>query len=571
MRLLIFALLAANASGADLKTPLPTDPIPVFRGDTVTLVAEKLTPGTAVELTATNRDTNPPANASGPIAITANPTSETNLVFAVPPSLSFGRWEISVPAGVVITSKPVMIAVRPRVPTINTVAPQVLYPEQAKQFTAIGSGFTEGPDDYYLHFLDAPSLVRCDPNARPPAPPASAPPCYTVKISEDRQQLTFKFAESADLLTFAGKRPFAISVGGVDSNASAVTFSRVAANTPRYWALAILAIIIVIIYLMLRSGESGSPDVDGSTYFLKALFLDKATNTYSLSQCQFYAWTGASILGYIYLATAKSMIQGGMAFPDIPDGLPGILLASAGTTVLAAGITNSKGNKGAGEVHPSLADFIAAGGVVAAERLQFVVWTIVGVVTFVRLVLLSDPATINGLPEIPTGFLQLMGISSAGYLGGKLARKAGPTISAVTASGDANLLTLQVKGIGLSQNATFSIGADDVPLEKIQGDKHLPEILQKDDTNNEAGIARLLKLVIAKPAPAWLGANVALTITNPDQQEAVTHYTVTAAPLTLPAIPATPAPVEGTPAAEPAKALSAAAGGSATGESSTGG
>ena len=161
--------------------------------------------------------------------------------------------------------------------------------------------------------------------------------------------------------------------------------------------------------------------------------------------------------GYIYLAAAKSMIQGSMAFPDIPAGLPGILLASAGTTVLAAGISNSKGNKGAGEIHPSLADFIAAGGVVAAERLQFVVWTIVGVVTFVRLVFLSDPATIDGLPQIPTGFLQLMGISSAGYLGGKLARKAGPTITAVSATADADVLTLDLKGVGLSQDATFTI------------------------------------------------------------------------------------------------------------------
>ena len=87
-------------------------------------------------------------------------------------------------------------------------------------------------------------------------------------------------------------------MGGANSNAADVTFSAVSENTPRYWALAILAGIFLVIYLILRAGEQGvSHEVAGSTYFLSALFLDKQTNTYSLSQCQFYAWTSASILG----------------------------------------------------------------------------------------------------------------------------------------------------------------------------------------------------------------------------------------------------------------------------------
>ncbi len=414
-------------------------------------------------------------------------------------------------------------------------------------FAVIGSGFVEDRNDYYLQFLDAPSPLRCDPDAQAPATSA----CYDVTISPDRQQLLFTFKDISVLSGLAGKRKFAVSVGGVNSNAADVTFSPVSDNTPRYWALAILAGIFLIIYLILREGEKDDLHASkGSGYYLSALFLDKQTNTYSLSQCQFYAWTSASILGYIYLAVAKSMIQGSMAFPDIPAGLPGILLASAGTTVLAAGISNSKGNKGAGEIHPSLADFIAAGGVVAAERLQFVVWTIVGVVTFVRLVFLSDPSTIDGLPQIPTGFLQLMGISSAGYLGGKLARKAGPTITAVTATATADVLTLELKGVGLSQNATFTIGDDDLSPLQIQGDKNLPEIIQKDATNNEAGFAKMLRLTIADPKACWLGANVKVRITNPDQQEAVGRYTVVGAP---------PAPAPAVvPAAAPAPAAAAA-------------
>jgi hypothetical protein len=543
----------ASANGADAPGSA-NNPIPAYRGQTLTLIGSNLNPGEAVALTLTKDGANDEP-------VVANPTSTSSLIFAVPPNLPFGTWEIKPKAPVPSSATPDQAAPKPvtinvaatidvkgRAPKIDAVSPQVLYPKEKKQFTAIGSGFVEGADDYYLHFLDDPSPIRCPGNKD--AGPKTL--CYTVKFSDDHQQIIFTFGASADLSEFAGKRRFTVSVGGSDSGEAAVTFSKVASDTPRYWALALLAGIILIVYLILRAGEKNiSHTIDRRTYFLTALFLDKQTNTYSLSQCQFYAWTAASILGYIYLATAKSMIQGSMAFPDIPAGLPGILLASAGTTVLAAGISNSKGDKGSGDIHPSLADFISAGGVVAAERLQFVVWTIVGVVTFVRLVLLSDPATINGLPEIPSGFLQLMGISSAGYLGGKLARKAGPTITTVTATGNTDSLTLELKGIGLSQNASFSIGDDVVPQSQIQGDKtldsdqkprQLPEIVQKDDTNNEPGFAKVLRLKITPAKPAWLGANSKITITNPDQQAAVAQYTVEGPASTTPATPTPPTP-----------------------------
>jgi hypothetical protein len=111
---------------------------------------------------------------------------------------------------------------------------------------------------------------------------------------------------------------------------------------------------------------------------------------------------------------------------------------------------------------------------------------------------------------------------------------------------------LELKGVGLSQNATFSIGDDDVSPAQIQGD--LPEIVQKDATNNEPGFAKILRLNIAHPKANWLGANATLRITNPDQQEAVGRYTVAGAlPAPAPAVvpAAAPAPAM-TPATNPA-------------------
>ena len=122
--------------------------------------------------------------------------------------------------------------------------------------------------------------------------------------------------------------------------------------------------------------------------------LDQETDTLSLSKFQLYAWTGVAVFGYTYLTVARSLIQGVFEFAPIPEGLPGILAVSGGTAALAAGINNVRGPKGAGEEQPSFADLITTGGVVVAERFQFLVWTVLGALAFLFLVVFSDPATI---------------------------------------------------------------------------------------------------------------------------------------------------------------------------------
>ena len=84
------------------------------------------------------------------------------------------------------------------------------------------------------------------------------------------------------------------------------------------------------------------------------------------------------MFGYVYLSVSRSLVQGRFEFADIPENLPGILLLTVSTSALAVGITNAKSSKGAGKLGPSLADFVTTGGLVAAERVQFLVWTLVG-------------------------------------------------------------------------------------------------------------------------------------------------------------------------------------------------
>jgi hypothetical protein len=163
------------------------------------------------------------------------------------------------------------------------------------------------------------------------------------------------------------------------------------------------------------------------------LFLDLETKTFSLSKLQFYLWTGAAILTYTYLVIGRLFVQR-LDFPDVPSSLPGIIAIGAGTLIGSQFVTNVRGPKGGGPEKPGLGDFVTSGGVAAPDRVQMLVWTLVGVIGFCVATFLIEPWTISALPKIGDSLMLLMGISSAGYLGGKLARKPGPVLNEISLS-----------------------------------------------------------------------------------------------------------------------------------------
>src|SRR5262249_47688866 len=164
---------------------------------------------------------------------------------------------------------------------------------------------------------------------------------------------------------------------------------------------------------------------------VKVLFLDPETDTYSLSKLQFYCWTAVALFGYAYLVISKMLVQG-KPWPDIPGTLPGIVAIGAGTSVGAQFVTSVRGPKGSGTEQPSLGDFVTSGGVAAPQPVQMLVWTIFGVGAFCLAVVQHAPGAIVDLDAVPTGMLYMMGLSSVGYLGGKLARKPGPVINEIS-------------------------------------------------------------------------------------------------------------------------------------------
>jgi hypothetical protein len=357
-------------------------------------------------------------------------------------------------------------------PEIKLVSPKVTYPAKgAKHYElwVVGSNFGKQPDETNTQG----SFIYLNDNIVQPfkwidneKQVSDAKTAYGQVSNGNQVHVWLPWP------TYSGVLSLKLGIQDKVSNAlDGIVVSKIESKWKAAWLAAGITLALLGLPLFLVSRNSGSAYHIGDQQYgvLAAFFLDKETDTYSLSKFQFYLWTAVAIFGYVYLALVESLVQGKAVFPEIPENLPGIILVSAATSVLATGITAARGPKGAGDIHPSLGDFVSAGGVVVAERFQFFVWTLLGAVTFLFFTISSDPATLHDLPKIPDSFLQIMGISSLGYLSGKLARKPGPVIDNIqpdptTAAGVTTNFKLTVAGQKLSQDAALRIGADDVKI-----------------------------------------------------------------------------------------------------------
>jgi hypothetical protein len=309
------------------------------------------------------------------------------------------------------------------------------------------------------------------------------------------------------------------------SNAVPLTFARITQRSVFWGALVAFLAIMVVIFLLVRKGV-GSVTILGKRYSaFTSFFLDKETNSYSLSKFQLLLWTSVFVFGYLYLFLCRMLIQWKFELPPVPDGLPGMLAISAGTAVAAAGATGARGSKGAGDIYPSPADFITIGGLVVGERFQFFVWTLVGAFGFLVLLLVRDPSGVTELPKVPDNFLYLMGISSVGYLAGKLVRKPGPVIrklfvSNVTPAGSPATMTIELQGENLSQDAIVKVGE-----KQLRKDEY--ELIRKkaQDQAPDPSFCSDLTLLL-KNANDYLEGEHTLTLTNTDGQAASASFPV---------------------------------------------
>ncbi len=413
------------------------------------------------------------------------------------------------------------------VPKITAVHPVLGYPDKKfYSFEVLGEGFSDNWRDDGLIFQSKGELPVCwkgDDTCWTATPACESESRVYGEVLNDRQ-LSFRCVPRK----YQGIGALQVRVGQEISLPFSVTLSRVGRRWPGMIAMAFFLLLAAFIFWLARQGSAMHQIGDSRYGFFRTLLIDKETDTYSLSKLQLYLWTAAAVLSYLYLAVSRSLVQMNLDFAEIPANLPGILLISASTGFLAQGIQSAKGPKGAGGLKPSPSDLITTGGVVAPERFQFLVWTVLGILVFLSIVFLQDPGTIQGLPDVPMSFLQLMGISSFGYLGGKLARKTGPVIDEIMQDSAGGNLVLTLRGRGLSRDASFRIDGVDVPATAIAGVDNKATITEKDDQVDDPNVGKILVLTLVPPLANWqtppAGAKRVLTIINPDGQTAAGTY-----------------------------------------------
>jgi hypothetical protein len=423
---------------------------------------------------------------------------------------------------------------------IKEVFPEVGYSEKNKTyaFTVRGSGFSVVPEDNHL-VLDRVGNVHIRWKSRVDESNCENPPREAYGAVVNPAEVTFWCIAKPAV---NGPRTLQILVGDEKSDVVSPAFLLSPVNKTTPLLIAVIAVVALagIGYFIVKASKGGqalTTEIDGKKYgILSAFLLDKETDTYSLSKLQFYLWTGAAVFGYVYLLVCRSLVQGKFEFVDVPENLPGIIGISAFTGVAAIGITAAKGSKGAGETRPSIADFLTNGGVVSAERFQFLTWTLLGVAVLVFLTVSFDPGLIKDLPSVPERFLYLMGLSSLGYLGGKLARKPGPIIDKIIATRGS--LKLEIHGSYLSEDAHFWISDDAQRTNEVEitpdprdkeGKDRRPQVVAKDTKADTAGIASVLLLTISEPkdkVDKWLSGKHYLKLVNPDGQKAVWWFEV---------------------------------------------
>jgi hypothetical protein len=151
----------------------------------------------------------------------------------------------------------------------------------------------------------------------------------------------------------------------------------------------------------------------------RTLFIDKDSNSYSLSKFQAFSWTVVLIGTYLYFCIGRGLFLGKGVIPDFNSSLLGLMSISYGGLLISRGITNKLPKNDLTSTPPRFSDLITEGGSISIVRLQLLGFTFAAIIVFLYYVSDTDVFS-RGLPDIPPTLNGLLAISVAGYLGGKV-------------------------------------------------------------------------------------------------------------------------------------------------------
>lgn len=199
--------------------------------------------------------------------------------------------------------------------------------------------------------------------------------------------------------------------------------------------------------------------------FASSVLIDRATNTYSLSKFQAMIWTVTLLGSYFYIAVSHGLLLGNGVIPDFNASLIGLLSISYGGMISANGLQTSRPKNELIRVPPRFSNLFSSGNDVDIARLQLFGFTVVAVLIYIYNLIISNP--LNGMPDIPTTLLGLLGASHSGYLGGKLLGNK-TVISMIKphyVPGHKYGFYLHILGAGFTERTKVIIGSNSEPLE----------------------------------------------------------------------------------------------------------
>lgn len=345
--------------------------------------------------------------------------------------ISLGQHHISVQADRARTQSDVVLTVSregPRKPILTAISPSIVTFGRAQRLVLSGSNFiVSPPDDNTILVGNVPQDIIWDgcKAGTPQSGMNGGHKPHGEVISTDEIVLC-----DVPFLAAGDASDIVVQQGDRTSNPLTVHIQSYSTARILWWTFIVLLIAIVLVLAL--ASRVRKYTIDDTRYgFFRILFLDPETNTYSLSKYQFYMWSAAAIFSYSYYALSRLYIQHQL-LPDIPGNLPAIVAIGAGTAIGSQVVTTIRGPKGGGQEFPTIGDFVTSGGVAAPDRIQMFVWTTLGAMGFCIATLHWAPWQIIQLPDMGQGWMYMMGLSSIGYLGGKLARLPGPVLNEIS-------------------------------------------------------------------------------------------------------------------------------------------
>ena len=417
---------------------------------------------------------------------------------------------------------PGSIDVEPDKIRLVAVHPSTAFKGDASKFNfdIVGENFSRNPDNDDVTIEGQGSIVKH--RATNQAACAAVADCLWV----ENERLMHIVGYSAE--EYQGLVNIGIRVGNVTaSDQKPLVLARRSGTVVFILAAGLSGLLFWIVKYIVGSGLANNMVGSRRLNLLQSFILDPQTNSYSLSKFQLLAFSATFIFGYLYVLLSRWLVQWQFTVPDVPSTIAGLLGISGGTTVASAGLTAARGSKGAGLQQPTGADLISTGGVVVAERFQFFVWTIVACGGFIALLVGQDPAKVSNFPDLPSGLLYIMGVSAAGYLGGKSARNPGPVLENAAAwkrVAETPWDTLIVQGQNLASNGRFFIDEKELgfpPDTDKAAATSLPDKLVKPTPQlgaSDTNFCTRLDIIIADSSIDITHGDHTFRIVNPDGQ-----------------------------------------------------